>query len=419
MGDAARASSSRSYDAATRPCSPARPAGSASRCARGCRALGWTVRGFDRAAARRRQSATSRSPADLDAACAGVDAIVHLAGQPTEAPWPVHPRGEHRGHVPGVRGRPPRRRAPGRLRVVQPRRRVHAGRRPSCRPTSRRARTPSTASARSSARRSARYYVDRYGMQVACLRIGTFADRPRRPALAVDLALAGRLRPARRRLPALRRRSATRWCGAISANTRRTWSLDAGAGARLRAARRRRDLRRRPRRRRAAPVRRVRRRRLHLARFGIDEVAARCMIDAATRRRCAPGSPTTSTRRRRRRAAGACSTPATTPSSPTGSRPADVRHRRAARAAARRAERHEPRRRAPRRRRPGRLAARARARRAAGRRRLRRAARLARLRPRLGRDLRRGRLRRRGCCRGCCRRRCSRSPCSTSTRRPA
>src|SRR5690348_12662116 len=44
--------------------------------------LGWDVRGFDRA------EGDITVPADLDAHTTGVDAIVHLAGQPSEAPWP-------------------------------------------------------------------------------------------------------------------------------------------------------------------------------------------------------------------------------------------------------------------------------------------------------------------------------------------
>jgi uronate dehydrogenase len=73
----------------------------------------------------------------------------------------------------------------------------------------------------------ARYYVDRYGMQVACLRIGTFAERP------PDLRALGtwlspddcvRLVDACLRSPDLS--YALVW--GISANTRRTWSLEAG-----------------------------------------------------------------------------------------------------------------------------------------------------------------------------------------------
>jgi uronate dehydrogenase len=72
-----------------------------------------------------------------------------------------------------------------------------------------------------------RYYVDRYGMQVACLRIGTFQDRPSHPrALSTWLSPAdcARLVDACLRAPNLD--FALVW--GISANTRRTWSLAAG-----------------------------------------------------------------------------------------------------------------------------------------------------------------------------------------------
>ena len=67
----------------------------------------------------------------------------------------AHPRREHRGHLPGVRGRAPARRAPGRLRVVQPRGGVPPGHGRAARRRAGRARTRCTASARCSARHSA------------------------------------------------------------------------------------------------------------------------------------------------------------------------------------------------------------------------------------------------------------------------
>ena len=51
--------------------------------------LGWDVRAFDRVQVPGGLVGDLTRPADVDAAVAGVDAIVHLAGQPTEAPWPV------------------------------------------------------------------------------------------------------------------------------------------------------------------------------------------------------------------------------------------------------------------------------------------------------------------------------------------
>ena len=72
-----------------------------------------------------------------------------------------------------------------------------------------------------------RYYVDRYGLRVACLRIGTFADRP------TDLrALSTWLSPddCARLVDACLRTDALDYSivWGISANTRRRWSLAAG-----------------------------------------------------------------------------------------------------------------------------------------------------------------------------------------------
>jgi uronate dehydrogenase len=68
------------------------------------------------------------------------------------------------------------------------------------------------------------YYVDRYGFQVACLRIGTFAPRPPdRRALSTWLSPddCARLVDSCLRAPALD--YAVLW--GISANSRRAWSL--------------------------------------------------------------------------------------------------------------------------------------------------------------------------------------------------
>ena len=186
------------------PCtvlSPVRPARSARRCARGCpnsagRCAASTGADGDGIVARRhvgRRSGRGRGRRGRDRAPGRAADRGAVAGDP---------RRESRRHVPGVRGGPPPRRAARRLRLVQPRRRVHAGRRrelPADAPP-----RPDTLYGVSKVFGEAlgRYYVDRYGLQVACLRIGTFADRPARPARAVDLAVAGRLRAAGRRLPA-------------------------------------------------------------------------------------------------------------------------------------------------------------------------------------------------------------------------
>lgn len=72
-----------------------------------------------------------------------------------------------------------------------------------------------------------RYYADRYGFDVACLRIGTFAERPRdRRGLATWLSPddCTRLVDAALRAPDLG--FAVLW--GVSANTRRWWSLAGG-----------------------------------------------------------------------------------------------------------------------------------------------------------------------------------------------
>ena len=72
-----------------------------------------------------------------------------------------------------------------------------------------------------------RYYVERYGLRVACLRIGTFAERPTDVrALSTWLSPddCARLVDAGLRSPELT--FAIAW--GIAANTRRTWAPDAG-----------------------------------------------------------------------------------------------------------------------------------------------------------------------------------------------
>ena len=165
----------------------------------------------------------------------GVTAVVHLAGQPTEAPWPVIRDGEPRRHVRSVRGGPPARRPARRLRVVQPRRRVHAGEPDRTRG---RHRTPPGHPVRSEQglrRGTGRYYVDRYALRVACLRIGTFAPTPpdvRSLSTWLSPGDCARLVDACLRSDALT--YSIVW--GISGNTRRTWSLDAGAALGYRPA---------------------------------------------------------------------------------------------------------------------------------------------------------------------------------------
>ena len=87
-----------------------------------------------------------------------------------------------------------------------------------------------------------RFYADRYGMRVACLRIGSCDDRPRTPRWLSTWLSPGdavRLVDACLRAPDL----GYAVVYGISANTRGWWDLAAGACARLRAARQRRRLR--------------------------------------------------------------------------------------------------------------------------------------------------------------------------------
>lgn len=71
-------------------------------------------------------------------------------------------------------------------------------------------------------------YVERHGMDVAALRIGSFADRPTAPRhLATWLSPGDAVRLAHAALTAPAPGFATVW--GISANTRRWWSLDEGA----------------------------------------------------------------------------------------------------------------------------------------------------------------------------------------------
>ena len=227
--------------------------------------LGWAVRGFDRVAAADTVVGDLTVPADVDAAMDGVEAVVHLAGQPTEAPWPVvreaNIEGSYQLFESARRAGVPTRRVSRRPTTPSGSRRSPAG----CRPMPRPGRTRCTASARS----SARHWRATTSTATACGSRACASGRSRRAhptcgPLSTWLS-PGRLRPARRRLPALGRDLGFAIVWGISANTRRTWSLDEGTRAGLRAARRRRAVRPRHRRGRTPGVRRVRGRRLHLA----------------------------------------------------------------------------------------------------------------------------------------------------------
>ena len=206
-------------------------------------ALGWSVVGLDRqpapdgggtdreirsalAKGARWVSADVTDPAALDAACAGVAAIVHLAGQPTEAPWPVIREANIEGTVQVFEAA----RRAGVRRLVYASSNHAAGFTPLAD-----APLPADVPPRPDTlygvskvfgEALARYYCDRYGIAVACLRIGTFADSPPdRRALSTWLSPgdSARLVDACLRAPGLS--YALLW--GVSANTRRTWSLDA------------------------------------------------------------------------------------------------------------------------------------------------------------------------------------------------
>ena len=186
--------------------------------------LGWDVLGLDRTAGEGIREGDITDPADLDAAFAGVDAVVHLAGQPTEAPWPVI----RDANIEGT------------LQVFEAARRasvprvVYASSNHAVGFTPLDHDLPADVPPRPDTlygvskvfgEALARYYVDRYGLAVACLRIGTFAETPPdRRALSTWLSPGdcARLVDACLRAPGLT--YALLW--GISNNTRRTWSLD-------------------------------------------------------------------------------------------------------------------------------------------------------------------------------------------------
>jgi uronate dehydrogenase len=188
--------------------------------------LGWTVRAFDRTAGEGIAVGDVTSPSDLDAVAAGVDAIVHLAGQPVEAPWPVI----RAANLDGTFELFEAARRHGVRRVVYASSNHAVGFTPldgelaaDIPPR------PDTLYGVSKVFGEAlgRYYVDRYTLQVACLRIGTFDERP--PDLR---ALSTWLSPAdcTRLVDACLRSEELTYSivWGISANTRRTWSLEAG-----------------------------------------------------------------------------------------------------------------------------------------------------------------------------------------------
>lgn len=188
--------------------------------------LGWNVRPFDREPVDGEPSRDVTSAADLDDAVPGVEAIVHLAGVPTEVPWPVI----RDINVEGTFSVFEAARRHGVRRVVFASSNHAAGFTPLPASGALPADTPPRPDtlygvSKAFGEALGRYYVDRYGMQVACLRIGTFAPTPPdRRSLSTWLSPddCARLVDACLRAPGLD--YALLW--GISANTRRIWSLD-------------------------------------------------------------------------------------------------------------------------------------------------------------------------------------------------
>jgi uronate dehydrogenase len=186
--------------------------------------LGWELRCFDRVPVPGGITGDLQSAADLDAAMTGAEAVIHLAGVPTEAPWPTIRDANIDGLVQLFEAA----RRHGVRRIVYASSNHATGFTPITPGlTTDRPPQPDTLYGVSKVfgEALARYYVDRYGLQVACLRIGTFADEPNdMRALSTWLSPddCARLVDAGLRAPDLD--YAVVW--GISANTRRTWSLD-------------------------------------------------------------------------------------------------------------------------------------------------------------------------------------------------
>jgi uronate dehydrogenase len=182
--------------------------------------FGWTVRGFDRA------EGDITVPSDLDPFMAGADAVVHLAGQPTEAPWPTIRDANIEGTFQVFEAA----RRAGVSRVVYASSNHAAGFWPiDADLPGDVAPRPDTLYGVSKVFGEAlgRYYVDRYGFRVACLRIGTFAPQPHDPrSLATWLSPADGARLVDACLRSADLEYAVVW--GVSNNTRRYWPLDAG-----------------------------------------------------------------------------------------------------------------------------------------------------------------------------------------------
>jgi uronate dehydrogenase len=185
--------------------------------------FGWQLRGFDRVAGADVVGELA-DPAALDAAMAGVEAVVHLAGQPTEAPWPTI----RESNIEGCFQLFEAARRAGLRRVVFASSNHAVGFTPrgSGELTPDTPPRPDTLYGVSKVFGEAlgRYYRDRYGFQVACLRIGTFGDRPPdRRGLATWLSPDDCAQLVDRCLRSPELGYALIW--GVSANSERWWSL--------------------------------------------------------------------------------------------------------------------------------------------------------------------------------------------------
>lgn len=189
---------------------------------------GWDLRCVDLSADGEVLAADVTSPEELDEVVPGVDAIVHLAGQPVEAPWPVIRERNLDGTYQVFEAA----RRHGVRRIVYASSNHAVGFTPVPGEGELPADTPPRPDtlygvSKVFGEALARYYVERYGLRIACLRIGTFAPSP--PDVR---ALSTWLSPddCARLVDACLRSEALEFAivWGISANTRRTWSLAAG-----------------------------------------------------------------------------------------------------------------------------------------------------------------------------------------------
>jgi uronate dehydrogenase len=192
-------------------------------------ALGWDVRAMDRVGIDGLDGVTGdvTDPAALDIAMAGVSAVVHLAGYPTEATWPILRQANIEGTVQVFDAA----RRAGVTRVIYASSNHAVGFAPhgdgdlaadtAGRPDTLYGVTKVFGEA------LGRYYADRYGMKVACLRIGTCHHEP--PDLR---SLATWLSPddCARLVDACLRSDTLSYAliWGVSANRHRWWSLAAG-----------------------------------------------------------------------------------------------------------------------------------------------------------------------------------------------